>query len=182
MNSITISVCVIAFLFIFSLIVYVKLKRKAVYIKKKKIPFPDNGLEVDLKQHYPTLRFDYIFHMNVKFTGGSQKSVILFKGKNTVISLNMFNGSIKIRFIRFPSNKQNFMEINTLSIIPFQRNIVLKIKQDLRNIEILVNNTSKHSETLEYIPYIHPKISAGILLPKGGSRYVILKKFDFKVL
>lgn len=181
-------VCVgiIIFLSLAFLIFYLFFKREVLYVKKKNMEFPHTGLTVALRKHLPTLKMDYVFNMKVYYTGGSKRYVELFRRDNTKFILDMSKGSLILEFYRFPTainnlspDTPNLMRINTLSIIPFQKDIRLEIKQNLRNIEIVVNRSSVHSETLPYIPYVGN--TNGLLLIDGGSDYVYLKKFDHKV-
>ena len=181
-----VSISLIIFFSFLFLIYYFFFKREVLYVKKKDVKTPHEGLVIELPKHLATLRIDYIFKFKIYYTGGSTQYVELFRRDRTKFLLDMSNGSLILEFHRFPStindlstDTPNKMVIKSLSIIPFQRDVNLVIHQDLRNIDIMVNHSSMHMETLPYIPYIGN--ANAIILPEGGSDYVYLKKFDVKV-
>tara|TARA_Y100000389_G_scaffold84558_1_gene81231 strand:+ start:19432 stop:19986 length:555 start_codon:yes stop_codon:yes gene_type:complete len=173
-------ILVIILTIIFIIIIIVKKKTKSLYKNEKKVSVPYDGMVISVPKHLPTLKFEYKFDMIVHYSGGSKKDVVLLnRNQSSKFIINMDKGSLDLLFHRDPLNTENIMKIKTLSIIPFQKRIKLEIKQDLRNIEVCINGSSVHIETLDFIPFTGNENVT--LLPEGASHWVYVKEFDFKV-
>tara|TARA_Y100000389_G_scaffold195238_1_gene226370 strand:+ start:13685 stop:14290 length:606 start_codon:yes stop_codon:yes gene_type:complete len=165
--------------------IYLAVKRgreNVLYRKVKKVSFPINGLIIDFPKHYPNLKFDYVFDMSVVYTGGSNPYAVLLDRGESKIILDMSNGSLYCVYNRFPAymgvpDNENRMVIKVENIIPFQKNIKLKISQDLRVVRFYINNSLVHLADLDYIPYL-PNIN-GICLPNGASHWVYIKELSY---
>tara|TARA_Y100000389_G_scaffold199444_1_gene237843 strand:+ start:686 stop:1189 length:504 start_codon:yes stop_codon:yes gene_type:complete len=153
-----------------------------LYVHKDEI-IPYEGIPVTFEKHLPTLKFKYTFNMIVSYSGGSRKHIPLLDRNDFKISLNMENGSIILEFLRFPlaldvlPKNENVMIVKTRNILPFQKNIKLEIRHDLRFVAILINKTILHTEYLPFIPFISN--NDGFLIPDGASKWVYISKFDF---
>lgn len=170
----------ILLIIIVSIVLYIKYRRKAAYIKNNTEIVPYEGEVVGVEKHLATLKFIYKFDMIVRYAGTSKTHVTLFdRNQSTKVLINMQDGSLTLRFRKFPLDEYDIMTINTLPIIPFQKRINLEIKMDLRNVDVCIDGSSIHQETLPFIPFTGN--TDVTLMPDGASHWIYIKMFDFKI-
>lgn len=75
-----------------------------------------------------------------------------------------------------PDKDISVMKVVTPSI-SFQRRNYIEIRQNIRMIDVYLNNKLLHTALLKYIPYLYP--SKGTLLPNDAGRYIRINKFNF---